>query len=79
MRHLTVNKLGEGSRLGVVLLKAFQDELGMVDVSGKNNRFADTVTVFDLDGVGHEVVQHTINGIYIEEPFVQGLCIDGAR
>ena len=58
-------------QLRVELAKAFPDELRMALVLGKDDGFADAVAARRLDAPFHQVLQHRVHGVGVEDELVQ--------
>ncbi len=57
--------------LGVVDVEALGDELGVRLVLGEDDRLAQPVPAVDLGAVEHQVGEHLVDGVGVEQPLVQ--------
>ena len=56
----------------VVDVEALGDELGVVVVLGEHDGLAQAVAAGHLLALGHQVRQHLVHGVGVEQPLVQG-------
>ena len=49
--------------VGVVVIEAFLDELGMVVIAGKDDGLGQAVAAIDFVAVLHQVLQHLVHGV----------------
>ena len=66
-------------KVRIVRVEARTDELGMGAVLGEDDGLAEPVAVLDLDPVRHQVLEHAVDGVGVEQPLVERRRIDGAR
>ena len=57
-------------RVGVVVIKAVLDELGVLVVAGEENRFAQLITCGITAALRHQDFQGLVDGVGIEQPAV---------
>ncbi len=62
--------------LRVLLVETILDKLRMIVRTRKHNGFAQFVAAFHFDTVFHEVADHLVDGVGVEQPFVQGRRVD---
>jgi hypothetical protein len=62
--------------MGIVDVKALLDEHGVGVVFGKDDGFAEPVATGYLEAVLHDVGEHLIDSVLVEEPFVDGFGSD---
>ena len=60
-----------GLQLRVELAKAFPDKLRVALVLGKDDGLADAVTTRRLDAPLHQVLQHRVHGVGVEDELIQ--------
>ena len=60
-----------GLQLRVELAKALPDKLRMALVLGKDDGLADAVTARRLDAAFHQVLQHRVHGVGVEDELIQ--------
>lgn len=60
-----------GLQLRVELAKAFPDKLRVALVLGKDDGFADAVAARRLDAAFHQVLQHRVHGVGVEDKLIQ--------
>ena len=60
-----------GLQLRVELAEAFPDKLRVALVLGKDNGFADAVAARRPDAPFHQVLQHRVHGVGVEDELVQ--------
>ncbi len=58
----------------IVHIEAFFDELGMILVLGKQNRLTQQITTCDGLPTRHQMLEHFIDSIGVEQPLVDGRC-----
>jgi hypothetical protein len=60
----------------VVGVETLGDELGVLLVLGEDDRLAQPVAACDLEAPRHQVLEHLVHGVLVEEPPVDGLGPD---
>ena len=76
---LEIDHAGEmAGKVRVVGVEALRDELGMGVVLGEDDRLAEPVAVLDLDAVRHQVLEHLVDGVGVEQPLVERGRVDCA-
>ena len=58
-------------QLRIQLAKPFPDKFRMALVLGKDDGFADAVTARRLDAPFHQVLQHRVHGVGVEDELIQ--------
>src|SRR5690606_31183561 len=58
-----------------ILVEALGDEVGMGLVLGEQDGLAQPVAALHLEAMGHQVGQHLVHGIPVEQPFIDRLRI----
>ena len=73
--HLVGDDPGEvpGIQRRVVDIEAFLDEVGVLLVLGEDDRLAQSVAASNSYAFGHQVLEHPVDGVGVEEPLVE-LC-----
>jgi hypothetical protein len=61
----------------VVGVEALGDELGVALVLGEDDRLAQPVAAGDLEPVRHQVLEHLVDGVLVEQPLVDRRGLDG--
>ena len=63
----------------IVLVKPLDDEGRVIVVLGEDDRLAEPVAVRDLQALGHQLFERLVDGVSVEQPFVDGgrLDLDG--
>jgi len=57
-------------QMRVVMIEAFRDELGMALVLGEQDRLTQAVSVSYLNAVLHQMREHKIDRVFVEEPLM---------
>ena len=60
----------------VVRIEALVDELRVVVVLGEDDRLAEPVAVRDLQPMRHQMLEHLVDGVGVEQPLVDRGGID---
>ena len=60
----------------VVGVEALGDELGVGLVLGEDDRLAEPVAARDLQAARHQVLQHLVDGVLVEQPLVDRRGLD---
>ena len=58
--------------LGVIFVEPLLNEEGVLVVLGEDDGLSNAVPSCHLDAIGHEVFEHLVDGVGVEEPFVEG-------
>ncbi len=77
--HVGVDDFGEVWQVGVCPAKNRQNLFGMLVVLGKDDGLAELLTVVDFESIGHQDMENLPDGIFIENPFIQGGGRNGFR
>ena len=65
--------------LRVILVEPLLNEKSVLVVLGEDDGLSNAVPSCHLDAIGHEVFEHLVDGVGVEEPFVEGTASDFLR
>ena len=63
----------------VIDIEALRDELRMVMILGEDDRLAQPIAACHFKAAGHQMLQHLVHGIFVEQPPVDRLGFDAIR
>ena len=66
-------------KMRIIRIEARADKFGMSAVFGEDNGLPEPVAVLDLDPVSHQVLEHAVDGVRVEQPLVERRRLDNAR
>ena len=59
--------------VGIIQIEPLVDKLGMGLIFGKDDGLSQSISAGNLQAAGHDVLQHLVHGVRIEEPFIDRL------